>query len=708
MDINIIKKFAKFCQKKLGIETLPKIKLTQSREEIKTTAGYKRGREVIVYTKGRHIVDICRSLAHELKHHKQWEDKLFDDTEKVQDVGGNFEDEANAIAGVLIKQFAYDGNMKIYESKQRLTEGRVEDAKKQFPSISPDLINYISSKDPSGNNKYIKWVLRQLRFQMISNPNLDKKAFVDEIMPKIKQYNDLLPYYGQNMLDSNVLPEKIVKNPKDINNYENIEQLMLSIQMVLPDYLEKQNKKQETKNDVIVLEDDKYIVVSLQTPRDICYYAANMQLCNDIQQPSRLKEYFRKWHFFAVVNKIDNNKIIICVPKEKSNNHVIAYDSSDNVVDLKELKASEPDINNVLLSINLWVESLYDYLAVNIRIDKPELFALTQYLDDDNLKHYKINATTNELPNFNYVSGGVVQKYYVGHVNKIKEVAKNGYIEQLKQYPKVLSKHTYHILPYLNINKLTGLVFNYVGIDGLVQDHSKISQYYHIPPMKLKTSQISDNNGELQRLKQIDNDIESYNYQTKVAQKVIKTITKHLKRTQNTINDLNDKIKALTIRANQITKDPTTYQIVQDKINNYEYMLGQYEKEKTNLSTQVDEYNKKMLSTKEQIDVLSDEYVEIINNLEQTYDDKDNYEYSIEQIKDAKNKIHLDVMSNPVSWMKKMNLNFEDIIDLLNVDAFAESLSEQLIQNIKSFNKYKLKDQINHNGIEYYIFTDNK
>lgn len=708
MDINIIKKFAKFCQKKLGIETLPKIRLTQSREEIKTTAGYKRGREVIVYTKGRHIVDVCRSLAHELKHHKQWEDKLFDDTEKVQDVGGNFEDEANAIAGVLIKQFAYDGNMKIYESKQRLTEGRVEDAKKQFPSISPDLINYISSNDPSGNNKYIKWILRQLRFQMISNPNIDKKAFVDEIIPKIKQYNDLLPYYGQNVLDLNVLPEKVVKHPKDINGYENIDQLILSIQMVLPDYLEKQNKKQETKNDDIVLEDDKYVVVHLKSPRDICYYAANMQLCDDIQQPSKLKEYSRKWHFFAVVNKMNSNKIIVWFPKDKSNNDIIAYNNSDSVIDLKELKTSEPEIKNVLLSINLWVESLSDYLAANIRIDKPELFALTQYLDDDNLKHYKINAIANELPSYNYVSDGDVQKYYVGHVNKIKEVAKNEYIEQLKQQPKILSKHTHHIFPYLNMNKLTKLVFSYVGIDSLVQDHSKISQYYHIPPMKLKTSQISDNNSELQRLKQIDNDIENHNHQTKVAQKVIKTITKHLNRTQKTINDLNDKIKALTIRANQVIKDLANHQMIQDKINSYEYMLGQYETEKTNLSNQVDEYTKKMSSTKEQINVLSDEYTEIINNLEQTYDDKVNYEYSIEQTKDAKNKIHLDVISNPVSWMKKMNLSFEDIIGLLDVNAFAEKLSEQLIQNVQSFNQYKLKDQITHNGTQYYIFTDKK
>ena len=45
-----------------------------------------------------------RSIAHELTHHKQWEDGKL----KVRppDIGGPIEDEANAKAGQFIKLFA--------------------------------------------------------------------------------------------------------------------------------------------------------------------------------------------------------------------------------------------------------------------------------------------------------------------------------------------------------------------------------------------------------------------------------------------------------------------------------------------------------------------------------------------------------------------------------------------------------------------------
>jgi hypothetical protein len=49
-------------------------------------------------------VDVMRSGAHELTHHKQWEDGKL----KVRppDIGGPIEDEANAKAGQFIKMFA--------------------------------------------------------------------------------------------------------------------------------------------------------------------------------------------------------------------------------------------------------------------------------------------------------------------------------------------------------------------------------------------------------------------------------------------------------------------------------------------------------------------------------------------------------------------------------------------------------------------------
>jgi len=50
------------------------------------------------------LVDVCRSVAHEMVHHKQYEQGRL----KVQppDIGGEIEDEANAKAGQYIKMYS--------------------------------------------------------------------------------------------------------------------------------------------------------------------------------------------------------------------------------------------------------------------------------------------------------------------------------------------------------------------------------------------------------------------------------------------------------------------------------------------------------------------------------------------------------------------------------------------------------------------------
>jgi hypothetical protein len=99
--------FVKFAVKELGIKHPPTIAIVATRDGLKTTANYdysKENKVMKIYGKGRMFVDICRSIGHELTHHKQWEDGKL----KVRppDIGGPIEDEANAKAGQLIKLFA--------------------------------------------------------------------------------------------------------------------------------------------------------------------------------------------------------------------------------------------------------------------------------------------------------------------------------------------------------------------------------------------------------------------------------------------------------------------------------------------------------------------------------------------------------------------------------------------------------------------------
>ena len=99
--------FVKFVKKQLDLKTLPTISVQGHRKDLKTTANYdytKENKIIKVYGKNRALVDVMRSIAHELVHHKQFEQGRL----KVQppDIGGEIEDEANAKAGQYIKMYA--------------------------------------------------------------------------------------------------------------------------------------------------------------------------------------------------------------------------------------------------------------------------------------------------------------------------------------------------------------------------------------------------------------------------------------------------------------------------------------------------------------------------------------------------------------------------------------------------------------------------
>lgn len=100
--------FVKFVKRELGIESLPTISIQPNRDGLKTTAHYdytKENKIVRVYGKNRALVDIMRSVAHELVHHKQFEEGRLDGPQPP-DIGGEIEDEANAKAGQYIKMYA--------------------------------------------------------------------------------------------------------------------------------------------------------------------------------------------------------------------------------------------------------------------------------------------------------------------------------------------------------------------------------------------------------------------------------------------------------------------------------------------------------------------------------------------------------------------------------------------------------------------------
>lgn len=106
-NLLLLKNFIGYCKVELNIETLPKISLVKDSRyvlEYRSFGEYNPAtRTVRVYYPGRNFADVCRSLAHELCHHRQNELGMLDTG--AGETGSEIENDANAMAGIIMRDY---------------------------------------------------------------------------------------------------------------------------------------------------------------------------------------------------------------------------------------------------------------------------------------------------------------------------------------------------------------------------------------------------------------------------------------------------------------------------------------------------------------------------------------------------------------------------------------------------------------------------
>jgi hypothetical protein len=103
-----ITEFVKFVKGELELKSAPKVVLQNGKNQLKTTASYdytKPEKIIRVNAKNRMTVDIMRSIAHEMVHHKQYEQGRLTNSVKDGEDGSDIENEAHAIAGFIIRKY---------------------------------------------------------------------------------------------------------------------------------------------------------------------------------------------------------------------------------------------------------------------------------------------------------------------------------------------------------------------------------------------------------------------------------------------------------------------------------------------------------------------------------------------------------------------------------------------------------------------------
>ena len=108
-----VDKFVDWASKKLSLKTKPVINLSMDTEEAQTnhhTGGHRIGdKNLWVYAKNRNLVDILRTVFHEMVHLRQSELDMIQPGESYP--GSPIEVMADAMAGKYIKIYGKENNL---------------------------------------------------------------------------------------------------------------------------------------------------------------------------------------------------------------------------------------------------------------------------------------------------------------------------------------------------------------------------------------------------------------------------------------------------------------------------------------------------------------------------------------------------------------------------------------------------------------------
>ena len=164
-----LKSFMKFTADKLGFEELPEViyKEPDDHGEQPSFGGYSPGdKKMVVMTKNRHPMDIFRTVAHELVHHKQNLDgRLGKDIKQEGSTGSDIENEANSEAGKVMRWFG-KANPHLFQ-KSFVIEGHAI---------------LLGGVPGSGKDKILKEAILPLGFSEVSAENFHATSFDGDVV----------------------------------------------------------------------------------------------------------------------------------------------------------------------------------------------------------------------------------------------------------------------------------------------------------------------------------------------------------------------------------------------------------------------------------------------------------------------------------------------------------------------------------------------
>lgn len=146
--------FLSFAAAYLDIEKIPTIRFTNSINDNTTFATYHVDEGITLAVNNRHPMDVFRSLAHELVHHKQNEENVLHSESGI--TGSEHENEANSVAGVIMRNFAKENPH--YFSLENISEGLTRPVKGRSHWSVGGSRSVRKRRSSGGSGKFVSFV----------------------------------------------------------------------------------------------------------------------------------------------------------------------------------------------------------------------------------------------------------------------------------------------------------------------------------------------------------------------------------------------------------------------------------------------------------------------------------------------------------------------------------------------------------------------
>jgi hypothetical protein len=157
--------------------------------------------------------------------------------------------------------------------------------------------NFVDS-DPSGNQKYLMWMVKIYdREGSSTNPN-DITSLVQRFHKNVDRLSPAL------MMDLGFANVRLVTSPKNLDSYEDIAQLERVMDEV--DSIQtRKEKEDEAKSGVDKLyQDDRWLLVRPNTYEGSCYYGSATKWCTASKDaPKHFEDYSKTGNLFYIIDK---------------------------------------------------------------------------------------------------------------------------------------------------------------------------------------------------------------------------------------------------------------------------------------------------------------------------------------------------------------------------------------------------------------------